>query len=316
MFGRASEQHLQHQASASGNSDSFQQNSSSSPRGRQFADFIGCAWLFQHGWPWTGASIGYCALGTLQAYWSFLRLHWSGFAVGLVAMLIGIVLFCVALGARNRALSHQGSESPTSVMYAKLETEPRSCRRCWQETLAFFGSSATLSAARSIRWLLWLYATYIALLLLIRLASPDVAFTTFPAECPHEHLESCSRIASTKPWNARKEVPLTVRTPQPALLLAAQVWISHQPYSSFVNVTTDLAHARFVSPFWGFTDDFLVQVRCNRTVGTATMEVQSMSQLGRYDFGVNTQRTMAFMYTMHAKVRKGIFPDKPCYSEN
>ena len=58
----------------------------------------------------------------------------------------------------------------------------------------------------------------------------------------------------------RKEVPLTLRTPQPALLLAAQLWISHQPYSSFVNVTAGLAHARFVSPVWGFTDDFIIRV--------------------------------------------------------
>ncbi|KAK9836403.1 hypothetical protein WJX84_011615 [Apatococcus fuscideae] len=219
----------------------------------------------------------------------------------------------------RRASNMLGSDSPytpSHVMYAKLEAEPRSFRRGCHETLAFFGSAATLSAARSIQWLLWLYATYITLLLLIRFASPDVPFLDFPIACPPEHLDSCSRIAGIDPWNNRHEVPLTVRTPQPALLMAAQLWINHQPYSSFVNVTADLAHARFVSPVWGFADDFLVQVICNRTMGTATLEVQSMSRLGRSDFGVNTQRTMAFLHTMHSKVRKGIFPDKPCYSEN
>ena len=80
--------------------------------------------------------------------------------------------------------------------------------------------------------------------------------------------------------------------------------VSHSIISAHISITIQLHHV------WG------LQVTCNHTVGTATMEVQSMSRLGRYDLGVNVQRTMAFIHTMHSKVRKGIFPDKPCYSEN
>ncbi len=43
--------------------------------------------------------------GTLQAVLSLLRLNYTGFAVGLVAILIGAVFFCMALGACSRALS-------------------------------------------------------------------------------------------------------------------------------------------------------------------------------------------------------------------
>ncbi len=69
--------------------------------------------------------------------------------------------------------------------------------------------------------------------------------------------------------------PLHIRASTRAVHDAILHWMAMQPQSSLLSPADDdsYVHARFLSLFWGFADDFMVGLRCDGSQRTI-VEVQ------------------------------------------
>ncbi|KAK9814495.1 hypothetical protein WJX72_006771 [[Myrmecia] bisecta] len=255
---------------------------------------------------WLLGGLLFAALGTTQAV---LAARWNngfGIAVGIVAALVGSMLLLLGVSVMH-------GTHDTSMAYARVEPdEGQKCRARYHRAVQWLGHEATTAAAQAWRWPLAVFAAYVALLIAVHCASPDVLLGAFPPACGDGQSEHCSRVADSHPHRNRDLSPLTIATPQSVAILAARFWIATTSRSQVLEVTNDFIHARVVSLLWGFADDFFVHVTCGGSRQEATIEVQSSSRLGVSDFGVNGARNEAFLLTLRGKQQKGAFPEGPC----
>ncbi|KAF6251862.1 hypothetical protein COO60DRAFT_579237 [Scenedesmus sp. NREL 46B-D3] len=173
-------------------------------------------------------------------------------------------------------------------------------------------------------------AVWLLLLVLVRVASPDVQSKGFPDACPFSKQLGCSRVARDKPHRAAGLRPVEMPTTLPAATSAVLEWIRQQPRATVLTVHrgpsgTDsaasggqeaaqqaVAHARFVSLLWGFADDVFVRLSCDADNGAVLLEAQGQLRVGVGDMEVNVKRNAALLAAMEAEVKGGQLPAGPC----
>jgi len=137
------------------------------------------------------------------------------------------------------------------------------------------------------------FTAWIFLLLLVHLVGKDPSQSSFPAGCRKK--TNCTRLTTDISTNVRGEGLIC---PQANTTLktangAAKDWINSKSRSDMLTDKPTFLHARFVSSFWGFPDDFYVELVCQEN-GAVAFWVQSEARLGTGDFGVNEQNVKEF----------------------
>lgn len=105
------------------------------------------------------------------------------------------------------------------------------------------------------------YGLLALLMLLIHVFSPDPDVSAFPSSCPRGKSLGCSRIAEQGAHHARHLKPLHLNTTLAAASAATAAWVEQQSQPRILRRRDDFIHARFLTVFWGFADDFFVGLR-------------------------------------------------------
>ena len=71
---------------------------------------------------------------------------------------------------------------------------------------------------------------------------------------------------------------------------------------NIVNTNSELAiiEASYTSRLWGFVDDIVIRVRGNQADNQTTIDLRSVSRVGRSDMGANAKRIEAFIETFNS----------------
>jgi len=131
---------------------------------------------------------------------------------------------------------------------------------------------------------------YLLTIASITVMSPDEPISTFPEKCPDDSM-NCVQIGPTYHRSEGLQV-LKFDAPLDVIEGAAYRWIEEQPRAEVLFDASDLTHAVFVTPFWRFRDDFIIQTFCedNKTV----IWIHSTSRIGIGDLGMNPSRVKNF----------------------
>ena len=106
------------------------------------------------------------------------------------------------------------------------------------------------------------YGLVVLLMVLIRLASADYLWAGFPNECPSDKRFGCSRIAESNPHGARHLTPLHLTAAMPDVQAQAEAWVAASAQARLLKDSRPgFLHARYLTWFWGFADDFMVSLR-------------------------------------------------------
>ena len=168
-------------------------------------------------------------------------------AVGLGVAKLGLSL--VGLGHSGK----QTAQLPPSGLRARLKAA------LW--ALVRWGSNLALRLLYYFRWLVFAYGALALLMLLIHLASPDPRVDDFPAACPPGTWFGCSRVAEEAPHATRRMLPLPLNTSMEDAQAAAERWVGAQSQSRILLRRTGFIHARLLTWFWGFADDWFASFR-------------------------------------------------------
>ena len=131
----------------------------------------------------------------------------------------------------------------------------------------------------------------------ISVIGPDEPIQVFPEKCPDGSMK-CVQIGPTYHRSAGLQI-LKFDAPLNEVEGAAYRWIEQQPRTEILFDAPDLTHAVFVTQFWRFRDDFIIQTFCeeNQTV----LWIHSTARLGMNDLGVNPTRVKNFHEHMLAQ---------------
>ena len=106
------------------------------------------------------------------------------------------------------------------------------------------------------------YGVVVFLMVLVRLASADYLWAGFPNECPSDKRFGCSRIAESNPHAARHLTPLHLAAALPDVQAQAEAWVAASAQAHLLKDSRPgFLHARYLTWFWGFADDFMVSLR-------------------------------------------------------
>ena len=130
---------------------------------------------------------------------------------------------------------------------------------------------------------------YLLLLGLIWISARDPEILSFPDNCPK--VTNCTRVADA---NVRGEglTPIISNMSSSEIIKLTLDWINNQPRTSIIQNSSNFIHAKFLSAFFRFPDDFFVKVSSEDN-GTIIW-VQSQARLGESDLEVNEERVQTF----------------------
>jgi len=224
------------------------------------------------------------------------RLHVRGFshaeAVGLASVACGAVFAASSSAQAERALTAWGFVAPSHSL--SDSTRPRLTRRGqWAAIMCVHTNSSSQPADTFYRCF-----TASAMLITVRLLSPDPAWRSFPAACPATLPEGCSRSSARAPHGfAPPLLPLVLRAKATSVAAAVRGWSASSDAPTRGTFLLEgshppaLLHFRFVSRLWGFADDFIVDLSA---CGDGTrVQAHSQLRLGYGDMGVNAARIQA-----------------------
>ena len=197
-----------------------------------------------------------------------------------------------------------------------------------------WGSSKIQKLMFSLRWLIYAYGALALVLVLVHVSSPDPVVTAFPTKCTSRF--GCSRVAEMDKHHAAGLKPPRFQAPLNETLRIIEGWISDQNGASILYDNSGFIHARFVSFFFGFADDFYVRVRCvpslehghpgdgaeeinadghldDSVPSELIVEVQGQLRIGRGDLRVNALRNQRFINWLN-QARQDL-PAVPCLSK-
>ncbi|GAB4820134.1 hypothetical protein N2152v2_007180 [Parachlorella kessleri] len=180
--------------------------------------------------------------------------------------------------------------------------------------VVLWGSAKVQQLLWRLRWLIYANGLLIATMILIHLSSPDPRPPplAFPAACPVNKRFGCSRVAQTGQHGAARGVaPLLVEADVVFVQRAAEDWVGMQTHARILATSPGFFHARFVSFFWGFADDFYASIRCHNS-SHAVVEVQGQLRLGTSDLGVNKRRNRRALEALELAARDGTIPEGRC----
>ena len=147
-------------------------------------------------------------------------------------------------------------------------------------------------------------AMYGAVISSINSMAPDKPIETFIESCSIDS-QKCVQLGPTY-FRSQGLNELRFSAPLSEVESASFRWIESQSRTEIIFDAPDLTHAVFVTSFWRFRDDFLVQVLCD---GDDTIIwVHSTSRLGVNDLGVNFARVEKF----HKHMNSQTFSDGSC----
>ncbi len=165
----------------------------------------------------------------------------------------------------------------------------------------------TKPAARFIVISLMLSSSgYLLTVTAITVISSDDPIQTFPEKCP-ENSGNCVQIGPTYHRSEGLQI-LRFKAPLDEIEGAAYRWIEEQPGTEILFDAPDLTHAVFVTPFWRFRDDFVIQTFCDEN--NTVIWIHSASRIGMGDLGVNPSRVKSF----HEHMRSQTFTEGNCQS--
>jgi len=143
-----------------------------------------------------------------------------------------------------------------------------------------------------------LASVFLFILFLIQVVSWDFSANSFPSGCKKK--TNCTRVTTDISTNVRGEGLVSPTIPSSTSTIQQEVkdWINSQTGTAILEETDSFIHARFVTPFWGFADDFYVQLFCQSN-GTVAVWVQGEARLGTGDFNVNENRVANFIQSVN-----------------
>eukprot|EP01026_Neomeris_dumetosa_P041133 TRINITY_DN34014_c0_g1_i2.p1 TRINITY_DN34014_c0_g1~~TRINITY_DN34014_c0_g1_i2.p1 ORF type:complete len:300 (+),score=10.89 TRINITY_DN34014_c0_g1_i2:83-901(+) len=192
--------------------------------------------------------------------------------------------------------------------------------RYYKEFNFAFVMTRVVQTLRQLKAFQIILGLYLALLLLIRASSPDEFGTSpFPTDC-NGLPQGCARIASVNPHRDSGLTPVQINSNMELVKEVVKKWIENQPRSNIIGEFTSenpndnsvvVFHARFVSLFLGFADDFFVSLGCGQE-GAVIVQVQSQLRIGRSVLGVNKKRVKDFMVWMQSFEQSGALDQGSC----
>lgn len=215
------------------------------------------------------------------------------------------IKMCFFSGRNLIAGGHQSQLPPDSSIGAQL--------RHAAGAVILWGSTKIQKLFLVLRWPLYAYGVFIALLIAIHLSSPDPHFAAFPSMCPSGKRFGCARIADSAPYVARGMNPLRVNLDIDVTQEVVRRWLASESGATVLVDIPGFMHVRVVTLFWGFADDFLVGLRCDEE-GHAVVEAQGQLRIGKSDLGVNARRNKRF-YTWleeQEEVKKAVAVEPQC----
>jgi len=159
-----------------------------------------------------------------------------------------------------------------------------------------WGSSLLKRLIFWLRWFVYAYGVFAALLITIHISSPDPHIDAFPASCG-SNMFGCSRVAEMGSQATRGLKPLHLMTSVNVTRAAVEKYISEQAGGMVLLTKHGFVHGRFVSLVFGFADDFFVRVQCEdkpEGKSVAVVEAQGQLRIGKSDLGVNARRNKRF----------------------
>ncbi len=174
---------------------------------------------------------------------------------------------------------------------------------------------ATSTASKLLLALSVLTALWLALLATVAFKSTDPVVLHFPAACPADKLEGCSRVADQQAHRNFDHIGVHLEASQAAILELVSAWVQAYPRTAvlYEDRAEGFIHARFVSKLWGFADDVFFSARCNGDM--AVVEVQGQLRVGQGDMEVNVLRNMQFLEHLKGAVDSGALPLAACHSK-
>jgi uncharacterized protein (DUF1499 family) len=241
---------------------------------------------------WSALGGLYVVLGIIQMSLAALWFWWWGIAAGFGLTKLGTTL--IGIGVTG------GRQAPLPPGASFLDRF-----RNFLGAIVLWGSTKFQHLFYILRWPVLGFGIYVALLVTIRYNSPDPQLTSFPASCG-SNIHGCSRIATENAQTARGLEPFLANSSINDTQSAVEEWITSQAgmrviYSSSKISSKHLhqggkgfAHARVVTPIWGFADDFMVGFTCDNDSGKVLVEAQGQLRIGKSDLGVNVRRNKRF----------------------
>ena len=230
---------------------------------------------------WTALGFLYVAIGVTELVLALLWGFWWGFVVGLSLIKMGSTLVSINLIGRQAPLPQGAS------IVARLKHLAGS--------VVHWGSEKVTAIFYYLRWPFMLFGLYVSLLILIRIKSPNPAFEYFPASCGSNVL-GCSRVAMQMPQSSEGIAPAFLAAPLNVTQEVIRSWVSSQAGMRILKVENGFLHVRVLTQFWGFADDFLIGLRCDKDtdVMKTVVETQGQLRIGKSDLGVNRRRNQKF----------------------
>jgi uncharacterized protein (DUF1499 family) len=237
--------------------------------------------LMLHPKIWSALGFLYVCLGIIQMIAAALWLWWWGVAVGFGLAKLGTTLIGIGVtGGRQTPLP----SAPTFLDLIKHVAG----------SVVLWGSAKFQRLFYILRWPVLGFGFYVALLITIRYnSSPDPRFNSFPLSCG-DNFHGCSRIAKTNPQASHGLAPLLLAASMNDTQAAVQEWINSQTGTRIIYSLSAskgiFFHARVVTPVFGFADDFMVGLTCDKESGKVLVEAQGQLRIGKSDLGVNFRR--------------------------
>lgn len=229
---------------------------------------------------WAALGVVYIILGLVQISLASIWRWWFGAAVGFGLAKMGTTLIGIGVtGGRQPPLP------PGASFGGRM--------RHMAGAVVLWGSTKFQKLFYALRWPVLGYGAFVALLITIRLNSPDPKMNAFPDSCNGNYL-GCSRVAEHHIQAPKGLEPLRLSSSLNATQMAVEAWINGQVGARVLASSPGFVHARVVTPVWGFADDFMVRLRCDSESERVLVEAQGQLRIGKSDLGVNGRRNRQF----------------------
>jgi len=253
-----------------------------------------CWWLFLF-WAFFQFIFAVICLAT-SAEWD----HDAGVAFGVVLLLILIVFLII----RRKDISNAKNRMCGSPD-AHIDEGPVGRAMPVLKGICFF---LFVSAS-------FIFALMTFIMVVVYFQSPDPNWTAFPESCPKD--VHCARVAGNTTDGIIYEAP-EFNTSMSHLIAKSQQWVigedtQYYERTGILKMTNNFLHARFLTGFWGFADDFAVWVFCTPT-NTTKVYVHSESRVstgGPGNPNINPDRILDYYAFLNATMAN--FPVQPCW---
>jgi len=143
------------------------------------------------------------------------------------------------------------------------------------------------------------FSFIIIIFLVVQVSAWDKPVSHFPSVCTKT--TNCCRLTSVNSSNVQAtgfSSPF-YNTTIDNVKSGIKSWIKTYNSAGILYESDTFIQTRFVTFFFGFPDDFYVELLCKN--GSVNVWVQSESRLGTGDFGVNRERVTDFLQKMNEK---------------